>query len=371
MPAQKEGPFALQVTPAEIEWRGVGAGLVLFRSLTIKNTDSRTHNVRVKAPRTGPLSVKGLDFVEKLAPGLSITLDVEFNAKGFTEDFAGSIQVQSESVGAFTVPVRVLKPRCDVQIIGNLNFGDVLADKPVTKTLQLVNHGEADAELNVVPAKLPIECNPSRIKVPRKGEAWVNVTFTGSKGVYDGELVLKQTDGTLYSTPFLGRCAPHQLQILDEAGELMKELQFGPAHYGQVLKKYITLRNTNAVAAEYTVNFGTAENMRTLADTADEVAKDVHTGFLKVRCRLHRRHCACSAFVCGAKLLYTAQCCNRLVQFPFFSLPGLLSLDNDASIVPCRAHLLSQKTRPFAPCSNQLHACTPPEWTIGFAKASA
>lgn len=285
MPAPKEGPPPLAIFPPEVEWRGVGPGLVVYKAVTIKNTDSKkVHIVRVKAPRTGPLTVKGLDFTEKLAPGLSINLDLEFSSKALTEDFKSTIHVQTESGCSIAVPVRALKPRAEIEHVGDLNFGDVLADTPISRTVKLVNNGEVDTKLQLVKPKLPIEVSPSSFKLPaRGGTCDVTVTFVGGKALYDGEVVLQLKDGSTYGIPMIARSAPHQVKIVDKNGEAVKELAFGLAYYGQTLSKTIILVNSNAVPAEYTIHYGTAESMRTLDDQQSSGSnKDPHADFLKV-----------------------------------------------------------------------------------------
>ncbi|GFR48568.1 hypothetical protein Agub_g10470, partial [Astrephomene gubernaculifera] len=273
----------LQVTPAVLEFQNVQSGNVLSAWVTVKNLDARTRTVKVRPPKTKYFALREFFKPQSLAGGLETRFEVLFDGDKLEPDrqhVQDKIVIQTEN-GSYELQVKASAPRADVRIVGDLNLGLLPSDSKASKRFQLVNEGAAPTAFKIDWDRvMPWTVTPAAGMLEPGGvplDVTLSVTV-GEPGSLVGELLvlLGGAGGEAKKVLLSGTVLRQSFDLIDSAGAILTELDFGSLYYGQSSEREVTLFNNGPVEARYIITYGTLTEMRSKVD--DEAAANADPG---------------------------------------------------------------------------------------------
>ncbi|KAF5834411.1 flagellar associated protein [Dunaliella salina] len=268
---------SLQIIPPILELHDATCLGNTKTTVLVKNPESRIRTVRFRPPKTKYFSVFNLPQSQKLSPGLELAVEIIFHGEllassDIREQVQDKLVIQSDN-GNYELVLRALLPKPDVRLVGDLMFGLLPLESKASKNFKLVNHG-----MQAVPFRVEWEktCNisvePSSGNVPpasmghephlrEPSKVSLCATLTMAElGTASGDVAVTVGDaatGEVRKMTFSATAVSQTFEMLDSTtGALVKEVDFGPHYFGEVLHRSFMIFNNGPIDVKYLITYG-------------------------------------------------------------------------------------------------------------------
>jgi len=268
---------SLQVIPPILELHDATCLGNTKTTVLVKNPESRIRTVRFRPPKTKYFSVFNLPQSQKLSPGLELAVEVIFHGEllassDIREQVQDKLVIQSDN-GNYELILRALLPKPDVRLVGDLMFGLLPLESKASKNFKLVNHGmqavpfrvewEKTCNISVEPSSGNVPPasmgNEPHLRVPSEVSLCATLTMA-ELGTASGDVAVTvgdSTSGEVRKMTFSATAVSQTFEMLDStSGALVKEVDFGPHYFGEVLHRSIVIFNNGPIDVKYLITYG-------------------------------------------------------------------------------------------------------------------
>ncbi|GAX74871.1 hypothetical protein CEUSTIGMA_g2317.t1 [Chlamydomonas eustigma] len=287
----------LAVTPPKVELKDVVKEEKRNLLIIVKNSGTKTTQLRLRPPKSKYFSVRGWQPSQFLAPGLETSFEVLFDAHGLEqvkEVIQDRLLIQSES-GDYELSLKALLPRSEVMMTGDLNFGLVPVESKATKRFKLSNLGAAPCPFKLeYDRSSGLTLEPASGEVPPSmGEFEGSITITGvlsveSVGALAGEVsvLLQGSDDPARKLSYSATGVKHTFNLVENGGVIVNEVDFGPRYFGEELVRTVQLFNNGPVEGKFMITYGTPIEIKARIEEAEGSgmggdADDPYAGFMQ------------------------------------------------------------------------------------------
>ncbi|CAD7959898.1 unnamed protein product [Amoebophrya sp. A25] len=250
---------ALTVEPERVDFRDIEVGVSYRQTIVVRNTTQHARRIRFVPPgvRAGCArndSKFRLIYDNKLAiaPGMAVTVEIEFCSISEPGDFVDRLLVTSDDF-RFEVPLQATMPCAILDFTRFLNFGNVIVQKRFVEEVTIFNTGSARGQfefpdkiqhehfsLEYLPQKDFVEAHSQRtvqlelncFDTPHTLHELLDVNLKGQSSLVADKKSL-DVHGTILR---------QNLHVIFDAQEI-SDLHFGHAYFGNTVSRTIQLLN--------------------------------------------------------------------------------------------------------------------------------